>query len=289
MTAGSTRTRQRLACVIVLVAASAASAQDSAAHALPAPVSAVEADSHATKALPFGPGELLTYDVKLGGLGVGDASMEITGWDTAQGHKVFHSLFKVKGGIPFFHVDDELESWFNPHTMVAYRFIQRIHEGNYKPTRIYELFPDSAKYQKKGDSVRASVHEPLDDGSFFYFVRTVPLIVGEKYTYERYFIPEKNPVVVKVLRRDTITVKAGKFPTVVIQPVIKSGGVFADGGEALMWLTDDDRHLLVQMKVKTKIPILNSLNLYLKTIVPTGSSPAKADSARADTVKHDSQ
>jgi hypothetical protein len=265
--------------VLSAIAALAVHAQDTTAHALlvpNAPVAAAAADS--PRVLPFGPGEQLSYDVTLGGLGVGKASMEITGWDTAQGHRVFHSFFRVKGGIPFFHVDDELESWFDPHTMIAYRFIQRIHEGNYKPTRIYEFFPDSAKYQKKGDSVRASVSDPLDDGSFFYFVRTVPLKVGERHEYHRYFIPEKNPVVVKVLRHDTITVKAGKFATIVIQPVIKSGGIFADGGEALMWLTDDDRHLLVQMKVKTKIPILNSLNLYLREIVPVGAdSTAKPD------------
>ena len=276
----------RFAAAVALgVAAAAAHAQDPASHDVATPAAPAVVARDSMPKVPFGPGEQLSYDVTLGGLGVGHASMEITGWDTAQGHRVYHSFFRVKGGIPFFHVDDQLESWFNPHTMVAYRFIQRIHEGNYKPTRIYEFFPDSAKYQRKGDSVRESVHDPLDDGSFFYFVRTVPLIVGEKYEYTRYFQPEKNPVVVKVLRKDTITVKAGKFATVVIQPVIKSGGIFADGGEAQMWLTDDDRHLLVQMKVKTKIPILRSLNLYLHEI----KEPGKDSTAKPDTASRDSQ
>ena len=278
------RSAKRLAAAVALgVAATSARAQDPAAHELATPAAAAAVARDSMPKVPFGPGEQLSYHVTLGGLGVGHASMEITGWDTAQGHRVYHSFFRVKGGIPFFHVDDQLESWFNPHTMIAYRFIQRIHEGNYKPTRIYEFFPDSAKYQRKGDSVRASVPDPLDDGSFFYFVRTVPLKVGERYEYTRYFQPEKNPVVVKVLRKDTIEVKAGKFATVVIQPVIKSGGIFADGGEALMWLTDDDRHLLVQMTVKTKIPILRSLNLYLETIKPPGAdSTAKPDTASRD-------
>ena len=278
----STALRAAAAGVLGALAVAGVRAQDPPPHEVAGPVAAPPAESLRT--LPFGPGEQLSYHVTLGGLGVGYASMEITGWDTAQGHRVYHSFFRVKGGIPFFHVDDQLESWFDPHTMIAYRFIQRIHEGNYKPTRIYEFFPDSAKYQKQGDTVKASVHDPLDDGSFFYFVRTVPLTVGEKHEYQRYFIPEKNPVIVKVLRHDTITVKAGKFPTIVIQPVIKSGGVFADGGEALMWLTDDPRHLLVQMKVKTKIPLLSSLNLYLEKIVPAGAdSTAKPDTAPART------
>jgi len=249
-----------------LAAASFAAAQDTVAPRATAP----PRDSLA--ALPFAVGEKLSYDVTLGGLGVGKASMEITGWDTVQGHRVMHSYFQVKGGIPFFSVNDQLESWFDPHTMTAYRFIQRIKEGGYHPTRIYEFYPERALYQKQGDTLRASVSDPLDDGSFFYFVRTIHLEVGRTYEFTRYFIPEKNPVIVKVLKRDTITVKAGTFATIMIQPIIKSGGVFADGGEAHMWLTDDDRHLLVQMKVKTKIPILNSLNLYLHAIDSQGDS-----------------
>jgi hypothetical protein len=261
------RTARGTAALACLFAAGfAAASQDTTGHAGAAAADTVAPPARVLDTFPFAPGERLTYDVTLGGLGVGKASMAITGWDTVQGHRVMHSLFTVKGGIPFFTVNDVLESWFDPHTMVAYRFIQKIHEGGYHPVRIYELYPDRALYQKQGDTLRASVSDPLDDGSFFYFVRTVPLEVGKTYEFTRYFIPEKNPVIVKVLRRDTITVKAGTFATVVIQPIIKSGGVFADGGEALMWLTDDDKHRLVQMKVKTKIPILNSLNLFLRGI-----------------------
>ena len=116
----------------------------------------------------------------------------------------------------------------------------------------------------EGKPEEASVADPLDDGAFFYFVRTVPLKVGESYTFQRYFKAEKNPVIVKVLRLDTVTVKAGRFPCIVIQPIIKSGGIFAEGGEALMWLSDDDKRMLVQMK--TKVPILKSLDLYLKSV-----------------------
>ena len=105
-------------------------------------------------------------------------------------------------------------------------------------------------------------------------MRTVPLEVGKTYEFTRYFIADRNPVIVKVLRRDTVDVDAGTFPTIVIQPIIKSSGLFSDGGEALMWLSDDPRHILVRMKVKTKVPIFKSLDLYLKTIHATRRAPA---------------
>jgi hypothetical protein len=222
-------------------------------------------------------GEKLEYVVTVGGARAGTGSMEIAGTDTIRGHHVYHSVFTTKGSLLFLKVNDVLESWFDPKAMISYRFIQRINEVNYHRVRIYEFYPERKMLMQEGKPAEEPmVAEPLDDGAFFYFVRTVPLVVGETYTFERYFRPEKNPVIVKVLRKDTVTVKAGTFPCIVIQPIIKSGGIFAEGGEALMWLSDDDRHILVQMK--TKIPILQSLDLFLQKVTPGGTKIA-ADSA----------
>ncbi len=228
---------------------------------------------------PFAIGEKLLYGVVLAGVRVGEGSMEITGSDTVRGHHVLHSVFHIEGGIPFFKVNDVLESWFDPVAMISYRFTQRINEGGYHRLRPYEIYPERMVFQMEGKLEEPSVAEPLDDGAFFYFVRTVPLKVGETYTYERYFRLDRNPVVVKVLRLDTVTVKAGRFPCIVIQPLIKSSGIFAEGGEALMWLTDDHRHMLVQMK--TKVPYLKSLDLYLKSVTPGGAAPADSTAAKA--------
>ena len=102
-------------------------------------------------------------------------------------------------------------------------------------------------------------------------MRTVPLIVGETYTYARYFQPEKNPVIVKVLRRERLKLDAGTFDTIVLQPIIKSGGLFAEGGEALIWVTDDDRRIRVQPKAK--MPVLRSLDPYPKSYTPQTTPP----------------
>jgi Protein of unknown function (DUF3108) len=277
--------------LIALAAASSAAAQDPAprdsasARAAPrqdsaaAPRGDSTAGVHRDATVALLPGEKLEYDVSLGGIGVGRGSMELVGYDTVRGHRVLHSVFRVNGGILWYKVDDVLESRFDPTTMISYRFVQRINEVNYHRLRVYDFYPESAMYVQEGKPQQPSVKEPLDDGAFFYFVRTVPLVIGETYSFERYFLPDRNPVIVKVLRRDTITVKAGRFPAIVIRPIIKSGGLFAEGGEATMWLSDDDRHMLVQMKVKTKVPILKSLNLYLRKY--TAGGQAARDSGAA--------
>ena len=56
-----------------------------------------------------------------------------------------------------------------------------------------------------------------------------------------------------------------------LQPIIKSGGLFAEGGEALIWITDDDRRIMVQLKAR--MPVLRSLDLFLKSYTPPTNPP----------------
>ena len=92
-----------------------------------------------------------------------------------------------------------------------------------------------------------------------------PLEVGQTYEFNRYFRPDRNPVKIRVVRKEKVKVPAGTFSTIVIQPIIKSNGIFSEKGHAEMWLTDDPRRLLVQMKSDLSI---GSLNLYLRGYVP---------------------
>ena len=225
----------------------------------------------AAVARPYGIGEKLVYDLAVGGAKVGTGTMSIVDSESINGHDTFHSVFEIKGGFLFFKVNDRLESWFEPNSATTHRFYQLLNEGSYHKDRYFEIYPDRAMLHQRGFEEKASVPEPLDDASFFYFVRTVPLNVGETYTYSRYFRPDKNPVIVKVLRREKVKVGAGTFNTIVLQPVIKSGGLFAEGGEALIWVTDDDKRIMVQLRAK--MPVLQSLDLFLKSYTPPTIPP----------------
>src|SRR5207247_882056 len=82
----------------------------------------------------------------------------------------------------------------------------------------------------------------LDDAAFLYWIRTVPLEIGKRYEYRRYFRPERNPVIVEVLGRERVGVAGRKWNAIVIRPRIPNGGgIFAERADARMWLSDDDR------------------------------------------------
>ena len=220
---------------------------------------------------PYGVGEKLVYDLAVGGAKVGTGSMTIQDTATVNGRETYHSVFNIKGGFLFFKVNDVLESWFEPATATSHRFHQLINEGSYHKERYFDIYPERERLHQRGFEEKETVPEPLDDASFFYFVRTVPLTVGETYTYTRYFRPEKNPVIVKVLRKERVKLDSGTFDTIVLQPIIKSGGLFAEGGEALIWVTDDSRRIMVQLKAK--MPVLHSLDLYLTSYTPPTTPP----------------
>jgi hypothetical protein len=214
---------------------------------------------------PFGVGEKLVYDVRFGPLRVGEGTMEVLEMEKVRGRDAWHTRFRVRGGVPFYHVDDVYESWIDSVAFNSVRFVQDQDEGGRQREKRYEIFPERAMYREGDKSEQQSVENPLDDGAFLYFVRTVPLDVGQRYEFPRYFKPDRNPVVVKVVKRDTINVPAGKFAAIVIQPIIKSKGIFSEAGEAQIWLSDDDRRIMLQLKSKTKV---GSLNLFLKSLRP---------------------
>ena len=216
--------------------------------------------------VPFDTGEKLTYDVRFGGIKVGSGRMEVLGTQDVRGREAWHTRFTVKGGIPFYRVNDRMESWIDTRTFESLRFVQDLEEGRRDKERFYEIYPERATYSEKGETEHApSVADPLDDAAFMYFVRTIPLEVGRTYDFNRYFRPDRNPVQIRVLRKETVKVPAGTYRTIVIQPVIKSKGIFSEKGHAEMWLTDDPRRLLVQMKTDLSI---GSLSLYLRGYVP---------------------
>ena len=216
-------------------------------------------------ARPFVPGELLTYDVRFGPIKAGVGTMEVRGIENVRGRDAYHTVFRINGGIPLYRVDDTFESWFATDDLASLRFVQDQNEGQKEREHRYEIFPERKTYTDlagdKGE--QPSVEQPLDDGSFVYFVRTLPLEVGKTYEFQRYFKPDRNPVTIHVLRRERVTVPAGTFDAIVIQPVIKAKGVFSEDGHAELWISDDAHRMILQMKSRL---VIGSIDLYLTNV-----------------------
>jgi uncharacterized protein DUF3108 len=256
--------------VAVLAAATTTSswAQSTAGSETP-PAQAVVASTGNRAKVPFGPGERMEYEVRFGALRVGRATMEVVSLDNLRGRPAWHTAFWVQGGNFLYRVNDVYESWMDAETLSSLRFVQELEEGGKDIERRYEIYPERAVFiqtSRKPPKEEKSVSQPLDDGSFLYFLRTIPLVVGDTYDFDRYFRPDRNPVRIRVLRKERVKVPAGTFNAIVVQPVIKTKGIFSENGHAEVWLSDDDRRIMLQLKSRLSF---GSLNLYLKSYNPS--------------------
>jgi hypothetical protein len=244
--------------------------------AAPAVAQPAASDDGLLEAWRFPVGERMEFSVSWGRVRLGEGSLEVEGIDTLEGRRAYRVAMEMWGGPPFYRVDDRQVSWVQPFPFGSVRFEQHLSEGSYKRNTRYLFDLDGMTYDRydrvedewtarKGETDVDILEGALDDVAFLYFARLLPLEVGERYSFERYFKEKGNPVVIEVLRREEIRVPAGTFQTIVVRPIIQTGGAFGDEGEAELYLTDDERRAIVRLKVGMAV---GSGNLYLTRYQP---------------------
>lgn len=219
--------------------------------------------------VPFGVGERANYAVRLGRIGtVGQGTMHIKAIETVDRRATYHAHMEITGGIPLARVHNVLESWIDVRGLFSRRYHSDQNEVNFERQRHFDFFPERRTYRRTdtGETGPLPTDRPLDEVSFLYYARTLPLRVGETYTLNQYFREDGNPVILRVLRKETIRVPAGTFETVVVQPIIRTRGLFGEGGQAEVFFSDDDRRILVQMR--SRVRLIGSLSLHLREYEP---------------------
>lgn len=219
--------------------------------------------------VPWGPGEEMNYKVEWGIFGeVGYGRLAVAALDSMHGHPTYNIQLTIKGGVLFAKVDDLLQTWLDATSLVSRRSDQKKHEVNYKRHKIVDFFPEEGRWDEitnaNNDGELASA-EPLDDISFLYFVRTLPLEVGKSYTFNRYWKDSGNPVVVNVLRKDSLKIGEDMYRTIVVKPIVQTEGIFAEDGEAEVHFSDDSRRLIVHLRAKMSI---GTLKMWLEDYTP---------------------
>jgi len=222
---------------------------------------------------PFAVGERAQFRASWGILGrVGTGTLSIVGMDTVRGRPALHAVFTIKGGLPGARVDERLETWLDQRRLYSLRFAQRTRYPRFSRDRTREFLADERRWtgrtNGRDESGELPTAIPLDEIGFIYHARTMDLEVGREYKLDRYWKAEGNPVTIRVLRRETVKVPAGTYKTIVIQPIIRTSGLFAEDGEAEVYLSEGPARELVQLQAKLSI---GKLRLQLEKFEPGGS------------------
>jgi hypothetical protein len=214
----------------------------------------------------FTVGERLLFDVGFSFIKAGEAVFEVTSIDTVNDRPCYRIQFSVNSTPSFswiYRVEDRYETVVDQLGLFPWRFSQRIREGKY--ARDFQAEFDQIHHIARTTEGIFPIPPYVQDVvSAFYYTRTVDFStfsVGQKLTMQNFYKDSTYVLNVKFLGRQHVSVHAGTFACIIVEPMIREGGLFKSEGRVLIWLTDDERKIPV--KVSSQIAV-GSINAELR-------------------------
>ena len=226
--------------------------------------------------LPFVAGERLAYRVRIGSMGAaGKGEMSVSGPVDVRGVDVLVLRSEMKGRVGPFSGVGRTQSWLDTDRMAALRFVKDERSIFSRHRDSVEVFPEIRRWIAADRSSGSTpTGAPLDELSFIYFIRTLPLTADTTFEVNRHFDADRNPVGLHILGRDTISTRAGVFQTVVVEMRVKDPRNYRGEGVIRVHLTDDDCRLPV--RIESTIPDIGKTVLTLESVIrPDGRCVAR--------------
>ena len=203
----------------------------------------------------FGVNEKFTFDINYGFINAGVATMEVVRLIEYENRPCYQIVSRANSNrffSTFYKVDDRAESIIDAVGVFSWQFEKKLREGSYHSHRMCRFDQRNHVAYYKDDTliVPPFVQDAL---SVLFFVRTQKLEPGMSLSIDNFTDGKLYPLEVKILKRETITVKAGTFDCIVVEPLLKSVGVFKHKGKLRVWLTDDRLKMPVLMKSKVLV------------------------------------
>jgi hypothetical protein len=210
-------------------------------------------------------GEKLTFQVSYGFVTAGIAEYSIPKIVKIAGRDAYNVMFDVSSVSafdPFYKVRDHYETYIDVDGLFPWRFEQHIREGGY--SRDFSAFFDQRRGKAKTTEGSYDIPKYVNDiVSAFYLARTFDyskMKEGDKVHLENFYKDKVYPLDVVFRGRETVSVKAGKFKCIILEPLVQEGGLFKSEGSIVVWLTEDQ--LKIPVKVRTKV-LIGAINAEL--------------------------
>jgi hypothetical protein len=217
--------------------------------------------------------ESLEYEIKWGLFVVGASSLSVSEVVDFSGRPAFRIVSRANSNRfcdGFYKVRDVNESFVDAGgALRSLGYSKKLREGNFFRDEWVVFDYERARWYSeragRDGSVSASTGTlpgpVMDVLSSIYFLRPMDLRVGDEVVLD---VNERAnwPLVVKVVRHERITVPAGTFSTILVEPALRKEGIFIQKGKRLqVWLTDDPAHVPVLMRVEV---FFGHVSAYLK-------------------------
>ncbi len=230
----------------------------------PALTSSFEVKNPIGAVVPWVIGEKFVFELGYGLIKAGEATLEVQSTEDlvlssgAVRRTAYHFVAAAHSNSfvdVFYKVRDRNESWLDVEHWITHRFEQHNQEGKYILDQVVEYDWKEARFKNteavKGRPVKYEEGElkipAIDTLSSLYMARAKTFSVGDEFTMDVHS-GTNWPLVVKVLRRETVKVPAGKFDCFVVEPTLRERGLFIQKGKKMqVWLSADARKIPVKM------------------------------------------
>jgi len=206
--------------------------------------------------VPFKIGEQLSYQVYLAGTTPPVGTVTFT-WN-ARGRYFDRDglLFSVTAqttgpGGRVFPVNDQINSYVDPTTLLPFRTELNLIEGKYRSNRSYNLD------QNRGSAVadnKEQIWIPVgthDLISAVYAIRTFDLWPKKRNAISIMATKQPRTLFVESLRRETIELGGKKLPAIMV--TLTTDDPQGDRMQIRMWIGDDRRHLPLRITAVTEL------------------------------------
>jgi hypothetical protein len=127
-----------------------------------------------------------------------------------------------------------------------------------------EIFPGEKRWRaESGAEGVTATGAPLDELSFLYYLRTLPLAGDTVITAVRHYDPSRNPTTLRVVGREAIQVPAGRFGAVVVEMRVRDARRYKGEGVIRIHLSDDACRLI--LRLDSRVPDAGPATLELQT------------------------
>lgn len=230
--------------------------------------------------LPFQVGERLEYRVAVGRMGdVGKGTMWIDGLADVRGRETMVLRFELSAGKGPVRAMDETRSWLDTRRMAALRYEKTEKHPLSRHAESVEMFPETRLWvEADGAAGQSPTDAPLDELSFIYFLRTLPLAGDSVWRYDRHFDAARNPTTLRVVGRRTVTTPMGEMRTIEIEMRVRDPRRYKGDGLIRFDLSDDARRLPV--RIESSMPVLGRTVLTLEAVREPTTAVAGATAER---------
>ncbi len=209
---------------------------------------------------PYMPGEKVSYQIKYGIVGSGQATLEIKeGY--YKGKPVWHAVVAGQTtGLAdaLYKVRDVYESYIDPETDLPVFTVRNISEGRYRKYNEVGFDHSSRSDSTLLFSDLSGQHTGpkglLDLVSCFYWFRKYylaagkELVPGETYKMMTWFADELYPIILRYKGKETIRIRGSRIECYRFHPVTEVGRVFKTEEDMAMWFTADENFLPVKVR-----------------------------------------